>query len=108
MTHPPFELSCCFRWRKHSSHQVRLVRQLDALFKLVKQMIGQAEGIALIGFEHACWTLLDRHHVYRDIMFLQVLYQSSMVVTGMLKQHIDLFQWHVGAHPINEAAKSLP
>jgi len=87
---------------------VRLVSQLDALFQLVQQMVGQAEGIALLGFEHAYRTLLDGHHLHRDIVFLQVLYPGSVVVTGMLKQHNNLLEWHVGAHPINEAAKTLP
>ena len=53
MTHPSLQLEGRFRWCKQTSDQMRLVSELNATLELIKQMIRQAECIALVVFEHA-------------------------------------------------------
>jgi len=67
-----------------TANQVCFVGELDAFCSLVVEVIGQAKGIALIGFEHASGPFLDWHGVDRQIQLLKILHQGPMVMTGLL------------------------
>ena len=74
MTHPAFELKSGLIGGEQPADQMGLVGELGAQFSLVVEVISQTEGIALIGFEEANGTLLDWHHIHREVEFLEVLH----------------------------------
>src|SRR5258706_9386434 len=69
-------------WRDKPADCLQRITHLDAFLQLVIQQIGQTQGVALVRFEQTLLPLLDMDDINRNIEFLQVLQQSSMIVPG--------------------------
>lgn len=73
MSYPPFQLERGFGRRQKSSHQMGFVSKLDPFFELVEEVISQVQRIAFVGFDHAYWSRLNRHHIHGNVEFLEIL-----------------------------------
>src|SRR5439155_24119317 len=101
----PLELSCGLCRRDYTLDQLQFVGDLDSQFQLTVELISQGQSISFVGFEHPCWTALDMHEVDGNIQFLQVLFQSSMVMPSPLHEDKNVFERSQGTKTFNEHAK---
>ncbi len=96
-----------FGRREGWTHELGLLRHLNALLELVVEVVGQAERIALIRLEQALLAFLDMHQVDGHIQFQQILLQRFVIMARLLQEDKHLLQGHVGSQAIREGAESL-
>ena len=86
---------------------MRPVRQLNAFFQLVVEMVAQAQGVTFVRFEQACLPLLDMHELDGDIEFLEELDHILMIVTRGLQHDVHLGQSNEFADALHQRVKPL-